>query len=67
MSALGLSGVGALGFLGLYRGVFLPLGGLFVALSFYLNVVRRRSRAGLISFLLGASVVLAAAVYALLA
>lgn len=65
LTALGLSGVGVLGFLGIHRGLFLSLAGVLVALAFYLNVVRRRSPPGIVLFAFGASFMAAAAIYAL--
>lgn len=66
LTALGLGGAGVLGFLGIHRWVFLGLTAILLALSFYLSVIRRRSKQNIVVFSVSAAVSLASVVYNLL-
>lgn len=54
---MGLGGVGVLGFVHPYHWLFVGLAILLLVLSFYLNMVRRRTPANVAVFLLGAAFV----------
>lgn len=65
LTAVGLGGVGLLGFSRVQRWMFLSAAVVLLGLSFYLNVVRRPSRFNIAVFSVSAAFVLGSAAYSL--
>ena len=65
LTAIGLGGVGLFGFLGGYRWLFLATAFMLLALSFYLNVLKRPSRLNIAVFSLSAAFVIGSAAFSL--